>query len=98
VLLREAVSLALARERVEEHRPLHFLQLLQHLEQGPEIVPVDGPVVLEAELLEEDVRYDEVLQALLDAPRQGARLAARGHLAEELPDVDLEAPVDGRGG
>ena len=96
VVLGELVALHLPRERVEEHRALHRAELLQDLEERRQIVAVDRAVVLEAELLEEDVRNHQVLHPLLDPAHELPRLATGGKLAEEVPDLALELAVSGR--
>ena len=64
------VAAALLGEHVHEHRPTEGARLAQCGLDGLLVVPVDRAEVLQAEVLEQALRRDDVLDALLD-PVQG---------------------------
>ena len=64
--LGQLVSLALARDHVQELRALERLQVLQGGDQRVEVMAVDRANVVEAELLEHRARHDHALGVLLE--------------------------------
>ena len=65
VQLGGVVAEALAGDRVHDHRPVEALGLGQHLLHRRAVVAVDRADVLQAEVLEEPLRGEGVLEALL---------------------------------
>src|SRR5690625_5126972 len=67
VLLGRAVTTALRGDRVDDDRAAEGLGPAQRELHGREVVTVDGTDVLDAEVLEEPLGRDDVLDALLQA-------------------------------
>ncbi len=65
VFLRRLVALALFGLDVEQLGPLEIAHVAQGLDQGVDIVAVDGADVVEAELLEQGARHHHPLEMLL---------------------------------
>jgi hypothetical protein len=67
ILFGVLVSLALARDDVQELRPVQPRDVLQRVDEDIEVVAVDGTGVVEAELLEHRRGRDHALGVLLEA-------------------------------
>ena len=80
--LGQLVALPLAGDDVQEQRPVHLAQVLQRGDQRIQVVPVDGPEVREAQLLEERGRHQHALGVLFQLAGQ---LVHRGHHRQHLP-------------
>ncbi len=94
VELGRRVALALDRAHVEEDRAGDLLEVLEQADEAAQVVAVERPEVLEAQFLEEQVRHDEVLEALLDPRGALARLLAdQRQQAQQLPDLRLGLAV-----
>ncbi len=78
VLAGGAVALALLGQDVDQHRRAVALGLAQRHLEGVLVVPVDRTDILDAEVLEEPLRRDDVLETLLD-PVQGLEGGAPDH-------------------
>ena len=84
---RGVVALALAGQRVHDDRPTEALRLGQRVLHRDPVVAVDGSDVLQAEVLEEALRCQGVLHALLHrVERVVGRVADPRHLVEALLD------------
>ena len=70
VLLGQRVAEALAGDHVHQHRAAEVAGPAQRVLDGLLVVAVDGPEVLQAQVLEHHLRLEDVLDALLD-PVQG---------------------------
>ena len=92
VQLGRVVAEALARDRVHDHRPVEALRLGQHLLHRRTVVAVDRADVLQAEVLEQALWREGVLEALLHGVQRvvrrgtdaGDRVEAPLHLVEQL--------------
>ena len=98
--LGRGVALALLGDDVDQHRLVGVVaDVLQHRDQGVEVVPVDGPDIVEAQLLEQSPAGDHaagvflgLARGLLQGPRQGA-----GHLLAQLAQRLVAAARDQAG-
>ena len=89
--LGELVALPLLRDDVQELRTAEFLQVLQRGDQRLEVVAVDRPDVVEAELLEHRGRDHHALRVLLELLRE---LEQRRRDAEHLAADVLRGRVE----
>ena len=88
VLLGGVVAEALAGQRVHDHRAAEPLGLRERLLDRGAVVAVDRPDVLEPEVLEEALRGERVLEALLDRVQRVVRRVADARDGVEAP-LDL---------
>ncbi len=88
VALRGVVPEALAGQRVHDHRPAELLGLAQRGLHRDPVVPVDGADVLQAQVLEEPLRGERVLEALLHRVQRVVRRCADArHGVQPLLDL-----------
>ena len=83
---------------VHEHRTVAEVpRLLQDALHREEVVPIDRSEIREAELLKEQVRDEEGLEAGEEAPARLLGEVAPRHVVDDLPRYLLRAAVRGRG-
>ncbi|CAB4937951.1 unannotated protein [freshwater metagenome] len=70
ILLGWSVAAALLRDDMDDHRPVELLGTAERVLEFGDVVTVDRPDVLQAEVLEHALRRNDVLEALLH-PVQG---------------------------
>ena len=88
VVARRVVALPLARDHVHDHRRTVALGLTQRDLHGLLVVPIDRPDILHPEVLEQPLRGEHVLQALLHAVQR----AERGTPDDRRPADPVPAP------
>ncbi|AFC29794.1 hypothetical protein PM3016_2924 [Paenibacillus mucilaginosus 3016] len=87
---RRGVAFPFGRDHVYEHRSVHFVRLLQRLDQQRQVVPVDRTEVGQTKLFEPDARDDHVFEGVLEPlGRLGQRSADGRHLLDEMLDFFL---------
>ncbi len=98
---RRLIAAALLRQHVQQHRVVGGLQKLEALDQQRQIVPVDGPKVLQAKLLKHDRGPQDALGRFFGAAHNlDGRLAAealnqpRGRLVQMLVVLVGHDPVE----
>ena len=87
VCFRQLVTLAFARDHVQELRSLQLADVFQRRNQRVEIVAVDRPDVVEAEFLEQGAGRHHALYVFLGAPREFPE-----HLGAGAPRGGVKAP------
>ena len=98
VVLGRTVAVALLRVHVHEHRAVaKIARLREDAFDREQVVAVDGTEVGEAELLEQEVRDKQRLEAVEDAASRLLGQLPRGHVLEHLSHDVLRAAVRGRG-
>jgi hypothetical protein len=82
-VLRRSVALALLGDDVDEHRPfLGVADIFQHFDQRVDVMTVDGPDIIEAELVEESAAGEHAAGILLHPVR--GDVERLGHCPREL--------------
>ncbi|MNF58079.1 hypothetical protein D3C84_396250 [compost metagenome] len=91
ILLGRLVTLALLGLDVQQLRPLEVAHVAQGLDQGVDVMAVDGAYVVEAELLEQGARHHHALEVLLGPLGQLLdRRQPRQHLLAAFADGGVE--------
>ena len=98
VVLSWAVAVTLLSLHVNEDRAVaEIAGLLEDPLDREQVVTVDRAEICEAELLEEDVRDEQCLQAREDSAARLLRKLAPGHVLEDLTSDLFRAPIGLRG-
>ena len=87
------VALSLLGEDVEQHRLVLRLEKLKSPDEQSDVVAVDGPVIAEAEFLEDHARKDEVLHARLPFCARARRLPLPPMHLDELRGLLVQMGV-----
>lgn len=90
------VSATFFGDDMQDDRFVFLLEVLEGLDEGGEIVPVDRPVITKAKFLKENVRHDHIFGVAFDLVGKFTRTGA-GHFFDEICSLGPDSVVGGVG-